>query len=85
MPILGLLMPPALYLLFFGTNSSAFSAVGLSANNMLVTVALASAIILVFTAALARSTNKFFKKNGIGDFKKAFGANSLSESLSINI
>ena len=77
LPILGLVAPPIMYLVFFGISSSAFSVIGLTADNMLIGVIIISAIAWLWSAAYARSANKFFTKSDKGDFKKAIGVNSL--------
>lgn len=85
LPILGLVIPPILYLIFFGISSSAFSAIGLTADNMLIGVIIISVIVWLWSAAYARSANKFFTKSDKGNFKKAFGVNSLPFSAQIFI
>ena len=79
LPLLGLVIPPILYLIFFGISSSAFSAIGLTADNMLIGVIIISVIVWLWSAAYARSANKFLSKRNKGDFKKAFGVNSIAE------
>ena len=85
LPLLGLVIPPILYLIFFGISSSAFSAIGLTADNMLIGVIIISVIVWLWSAAYARSANKFFTKSDKGNFKKAFGVNSLPFSAQIFI
>ena len=83
LPVLGLVLPPSLYLIFLGINSSVFSSLGLSGDNMLITVAVASAIIWLWAAFYARSTNNFFKKQDAGNFKQCFGIHGVAETLAI--
>jgi len=85
LPLLGLVIPPILYLIFFGISSSAFSGIGLTADNMLIGVIIISVIVWLWSAAYARSANKFFTKSDKGNFKKAFGVNSLPFSAQIFI
>jgi hypothetical protein len=79
LPVLGLVAPPIIYLVFFGVNSSAFSAIGLSGNNMLMGVGFITGWVWIWSAGYARSVNKFFTKRDKGDFKKSFGVQSVSE------
>ena len=85
LPIFGLVAPPILYLVFFGVNSSAFSAIGLSGNNMLIGVGVITGIVWVWSAGYAKSANKFFSKRDKSDFKKSFGAQSVSETAQLFI
>ena len=85
LPVLGLVLPPILYLVFFGVNSSAFSAIGLSGNNMLMGVGVITAIIWIWSAGYAKSSNKFFTKRDKGDFKKSFGAQGVAETAQLFI
>ena len=58
-----------IYLLFFGINSSIFSAFGMSGDNMLLTVLTFSLLIWLWSASYARSVNKFLKKKEKDNFK----------------
>jgi hypothetical protein len=77
LPVLGLVAPPIVYLVFFGINSSAFSALGLSGNNMLMGVSVITGIVWIWSAGYAKSANKFFTKRDKGNFKKSFGAQGV--------
>jgi len=83
LPIVGLIAPPLIYLFFFGINSSAFSALGMSGDNMLLSVLIISLFIWVWSATYARSVNKFLKKQEKDNFKLVFGINSFAWSLGL--
>lgn len=85
LPLFGLVLPPLLYLIFFGINSSAFSALGLSSNNMLISVGIISLIIWIWSSWYARSVNKYFRKKEKGNFKNSFGVQSISETFQLFI
>ncbi|MDG2176634.1 MAG: hypothetical protein P8M72_10970 [Gammaproteobacteria bacterium] len=78
LPIVGLIAPPLIYLFFFGINSSAFSALGMSGDNMLLSVLIISLLIWGWSALYARSVNKFLKKQEKDNFKLVFGINSFA-------
>ena len=79
LPVVGLIAPILLYLVFFFVNSAVFSAIGLSSDNMLTGVAIFSVVVWIWSGLYARSANKFLSKRDKGDFKKAFGVNSIVE------
>lgn len=85
LPVFGLVAPPLLYLTFFVVNGSAFSGVGLSSDNMLLSVGVISVVIWVWSAGYARSANKFLTKRDKGDFKQAFGVNSTTEVFQLTL
>lgn len=78
-PIIGFVAPPVLYLLFFAMGSVAFSALGLSAENMLLGVVVISVIVWSWSLVAGRSQYKFLKKRDLGgNFKDTFGINSIA-------
>lgn len=85
LPTAGLIAPPLIYLLFFGINSSIFSAFGMSGDNMLLTVLIFSLLIWLWSASYARSVNKFLKKKEKDNFKLVFGINSFAWSIGLII
>lgn len=85
LPTAGLIAPPLIYLLFFGINSSIFSAFGMSGDNMLLTVLIFSLLIWLWSAFYARSVNKFLKKKEKDNFKLVFGINSFAWSIGLII
>ena len=85
LPVIGLVAPILLYLVFFFTNSVGFSAIGLSNDNLLTGVVIFTIIVWIWSAVYARSANKFLSKRDKGDFKKAFGVSGVTESLQIFI
>jgi hypothetical protein len=78
LPVFGLFAPPLLFLAFFTENGSAFSGLGLSGDNMLLSVGVLSGVIWIWSAVYARSASKFLAKQDKGDFKKTFGVNSTT-------
>ena len=85
LPVFGLVAPPILYFVFFGLNSSAFSAIGLSGDNMLIGVSIITVIVWTWSGVYAKSANKFFAKMENSNFKKSFGVQSISETTMLFI
>jgi hypothetical protein len=85
LPVIGLLSIPAIYLVFFATNTSVFATLGLSQDNLLVMLGVLSLIVWIWSAINARSQNKFMKKREQGNFPLAFGINSASEAVALLI
>ena len=85
LPVFGLVAPPILYFVFFGLNSSAFSAIGLSGDNMLIGVSILTVIVWTWSGFYAKSANKYFAKMGNSNFKKSFGVQSISETTQLFI
>jgi len=85
LPVFGLVAPPILYFVFFGLNSSAFSAIGLSGDNMLIGVSIITVIVWTWSGFYAKSANKYFAKMENSNFKKSFGVQSISETTQLFI
>lgn len=83
LPMIGLVAHPLLYIGFFSINSSIFSGLGLSGDNMLLTVGFCSLLMWSWAAFYSRSVNRFFKKRDKGNFNVAFGVNSVAEAFMV--
>ena len=80
---MGLIFPVILILSNYYFVSQVSSVLGYSGSFQATTYAIAIGIVWMWAALYGRSVNKFLSKRGKGNFKMAFGAHGVTESVQI--